>query len=147
MDWAFVHRSWEKWVSGNVGSSGDPLKAAVLINYDPTGPSRLLSTIAEQEGIKLYPVDLRQFIDFIRRGNLPTETFVLGSNQYLVTSVHENWFAARCLNTTQPAGEGAIVLQTSAHVLVALYDGSIGSASRAMAAVDQFAWQLSRKSL
>lgn len=36
---------------------------------------------AEQEGIDLYPVDLNQFIDFMRRGNLPTETFVLGSNQ------------------------------------------------------------------
>lgn len=36
---------------------------------------------AEQEGIDLYPVELKQFIDFMRRGNLPTETFVLGSNQ------------------------------------------------------------------
>nr|GFA56728.1 putative profilin family protein [Tanacetum cinerariifolium] len=46
MDWAFVNRSWEKWASNNtVGSSdGHPLKAALLINYDPTGPSRLLST-------------------------------------------------------------------------------------------------------
>jgi len=25
--------------------SGNPLKAAILINYDPTGPSRLLSTM------------------------------------------------------------------------------------------------------
>ncbi|CAL9226057.1 unnamed protein product [Arabidopsis halleri] len=138
--------AWGKWVtSGNVGSSGNPLKAAILINYDPTGPSRLLSTIAEQEGIDIYPVDLKQFIDFMRRGNLPTETFVLGSNQYIITSIHENWFAARCLNTSQPTGEGAIVMQTAVYVLVALYDGSIGSASQAVAAADQFASQLSRK--
>ena len=38
----------------------------------------------------------------------------------IITSVHENWFAARCLNTTQPAGEGAIVMQTAVYVLVAL---------------------------
>lgn len=103
---------------------------------------------AEQEGIDLYPVELKQFIDFMRRGSLPTETFVLGSNQCkslfffffclesvvlcvvliiwlenfvdIITSVHENWFAARCLNTTQPAGEGAIVMQTAVYVLVAL---------------------------
>ncbi|CAH8345954.1 unnamed protein product [Eruca vesicaria subsp. sativa] len=148
MDSAYLDRAWDKWVTANVGSSGSsPLKAAVLLNYDPTGPSRLLSTIAEQEGIDLYPVELKQFIDFMRRGNLPTETFVLGSNQYIITSIHENWFAARCLNTTQPSGEGAIVMQTAVYVLVALYDGSIGSASRAMAAADQFASQLSRKNL
>jgi hypothetical protein len=63
----------------------------------------------------------------------------------IITSIHENWFAARCLNTSQPAGEGAIVMQTAVYVLVALYDGSIGSASQAMAAADQFASQLSRK--
>lgn len=85
----------------------------------------------------------------MRRGSLPTETFVLGSNQCkslfffffclesvvlcvvliiwlenfvdIITSVHENWFAARCLNTTQPAGEGAIVMQTAVYVLVALW--------------------------
>jgi len=46
MDSAFVDRAWDKWVTtGNVGSSGNPLKAAILINYDPTGPSRLLSTM------------------------------------------------------------------------------------------------------
>ena len=86
MDWAFVHRIWEKWASNSVGSPGKktddrvslhspslylpfyvyliffkhicilievlliqllglPLKAALLINYDPTGPSRLLSTM------------------------------------------------------------------------------------------------------
>ncbi|KAL0671317.1 hypothetical protein Bca4012_034021 [Brassica carinata] len=62
----------------------------------------------------------------------------------ILTSIHENWFAVGCLNTTRPAGEGAIVMQTAVYVLVALYDGSIGSASRA-AAADHFASQLSRK--
>ncbi|KAG2285501.1 hypothetical protein Bca52824_045105 [Brassica carinata] len=79
---------------------------------------------AEQEGIDLYPVELKQFMR--------------------LTSIHENWFAVGCLNTTRPAGEGAIVMQTAVYVLVALYDGSIGSASRA-AAADHFASQLSRK--
>jgi hypothetical protein len=76
--------------------SGNPLKAAILINYDPTGPSRLLSTIAKQEGIDIYPVDLKQFIDFMRCGNLPTETFVLGSNQCKSLFV---WFYFFCLES------------------------------------------------
>ncbi|KAJ7953312.1 Profilin family protein, partial [Quillaja saponaria] len=147
MDWAFAHKTWDKWASINIGSSDKPLKAALLINYDPTGPSRLLSTIAEQEGIKANPIELQHFIDFIKRNNLQTESFVIGSNQYLVTSIHENWFSARCMNNSKPAGEGAIIMQTAGYILVALYEGSIGSASRAMAAADQLAWQLGRKGL
>lgn len=65
----------------------------------------------------------------------------------MVTSIHENCFCARSLTTSKPAGEGAIIMQTSAFLLVALYDGSIGAASRAMVAVDQFAWQLGRRNL
>ncbi|KAI4327919.1 hypothetical protein L6164_020328 [Bauhinia variegata] len=147
MDWVFVHKTWDKWASTSVGSSGEPLKAALLINYDPTGPSRLLSTIAEQEGIKADPIELSHFVDFIKRNNLQTESFIIGPNQYLVTSIHDNWFSARCINTSKPAGEGAIVIQTAAYILVSLYEGSIGSASRAMAAADQLAWQLGRKNL
>ncbi|PON41675.1 Profilin [Parasponia andersonii] len=153
MDWSFVHKAWDKWASLNVGfgSSGEPhplpLKAALLINCDPTGPSRLLSTIAEQEGIKTNPIELTHFMDFIKRDKLQTESFIIGPNQYVVTSIHENWFCARCMNTSKPAGEGAIVMQTAAFILIALYDGSMGSASRAMVAVDQFVWQLGRRNL
>ncbi|KAF5725788.1 pectinacetylesterase family protein [Tripterygium wilfordii] len=120
MDSGFVHRAWEKWASNNVGSSGEPLKAALLINYDPSGPSRLLSTIAEQEGIKADPIELRQFVNFVKRNKFETESFVIGLHQYLVTSIHETWFCGRCINTSKPAGEGAIVLQTEAFLLVAL---------------------------
>ncbi|KAL2517350.1 Profilin family protein [Abeliophyllum distichum] len=147
MDWGFVHRIWDKWASNNVGSSGQPLKAALLINYDPTGPSRLVSTIAEQEGIQADPIELSQFVSYVKRNKLQTESFFIGSNQYLVTSIHESWFGARCMNISKPAGEGAIVMQTAAFLLVGLYEGSIGSASRAMVAVDQFAWQLGRRNL
>lgn len=147
MDWAFVHKVWDKWASTCIGSSGQPLKAALLINHDPTAPSRLLSTIAEQEGINANPIELSQFVNFIKRNKLQSESFFIGLNQYVVTSIHENWFSARCMNTSKPAGEGAIVMHTAAFLLVALYDGSIGSASRAMVAVDQFAWQLGRKNL
>ncbi|XP_052491308.1 uncharacterized protein LOC105791816 [Gossypium raimondii] len=147
MDWAFVQKSWEKWASSNIGSSGQPLKAALLINYDPLRPSRLLSTIAEQEGIKISPIELSQFVNFIKRNKLQKETFMIGNNQYMVTSIHENWFCARSLNTSKSAGEGAIVMQASVFLLVALYDGSIGLASRAMASVDQLVWQLNRKNL
>ncbi|XP_022888864.1 uncharacterized protein LOC111404272 isoform X5 [Olea europaea var. sylvestris] len=97
MDWGFVQRIWDKWASNYVGSSGQPLRGALLINYDPTGPARLVSTM--------------------------------------------------CMNTSKPAGEGAIVMQTAAFLLVGLYEGSIGSASRPMVAVDQFAWQLGRRNL
>ena len=61
---------------------GHPLKAALLINYDPTGPSRLLSTIAEQEGIKANPMELTHFLDFIKRNQLQSETFIIASNEY-----------------------------------------------------------------
>ncbi|XP_054823985.1 pectin acetylesterase 8-like [Prosopis cineraria] len=147
MDWAFVHKTWDKWASTSIGSSGQPLKAALLINYDPYGPSRLLSTIAEQEGIKANPIELNHFVDYVKRNKLQTESFIIGPNQYLVTSIHESWFSARCMNTSKPAGEGAVVMQTAAYILVALYEGSIGSASRAVAAADQFVWQLGRKNL
>ncbi|KNA07731.1 hypothetical protein SOVF_168410 [Spinacia oleracea] len=146
MDWTAVHRLWDKWAPDNVGS-GQPLKAALLVNYDPTGPSRLLSTIAEQEGFRADPVELSQFVNFVKRNNLQTETFLLGPNEYLVTSIHENWFHARCMNTSKPSGEGVVVMQTAAFLLVAIYEGSIGSASCAVTAADQFANQLCRKSL
>ncbi|PIN19366.1 hypothetical protein CDL12_07943 [Handroanthus impetiginosus] len=146
MDWSVVRRLWEKWAPNNVGSSG-PLKAAILINYDPTGPSRLVSTIAEQEGIKADPIEISQFLSFVKRNKLQTETFFVGPIQYLVTSIHESWFCARSLNTSLQAGEGAIVMQTSYFLLIGLYEGSIGSATCAMVAVDQFASQLSRRNL
>ncbi|XP_044360311.1 uncharacterized protein [Triticum aestivum] len=63
----------------------------------------------------------------------------------LVTSIHEHWFCARCVNTTQPGGEGVIVMQIGAYLLVSMYDGSVGSASQAMVAVDQFAWHFNRR--
>eukprot|EP00262_Sarcandra_glabra_P006171 TRINITY_DN1829_c0_g1_i3.p1 TRINITY_DN1829_c0_g1~~TRINITY_DN1829_c0_g1_i3.p1 ORF type:complete len:148 (-),score=18.39 TRINITY_DN1829_c0_g1_i3:313-756(-) len=147
MDWGFAHRVWEKWASNSIGSSGEPLKAALLMNYDPIGPSRMLSIIAEQHGMNAKPIELCGFLDFMKRNNFQTESFFIGPNQYLVTSIHEHWFCARCVNTSKPAGEGAIVMQTTTFLLVAMYDGSIGSASRAMVAVDQFAWQLSRRNL
>ncbi|KAJ6944806.1 hypothetical protein NC652_009986 [Populus alba x Populus x berolinensis] len=133
MDWGFVHKAWEKWTSINVGSSnGEPLKAALLINYDPNAPSRLLSIM----------------------NKLHSENFTIGQNQYPELG-GQMWlhpfmrivFCARSMTTSKPAGEGAIIMQTSAFLLVALYDGSIGAASRAMVAVDQFAWQLGRRNL
>ncbi|KAK4557330.1 hypothetical protein RGQ29_007192 [Quercus rubra] len=118
-----------------------------MTQLDPLACCLQYSCSAKQEGIKVNPIELSQFVDFIKRDKLQTETFIIGPNQYLVTSIHENWFCARCMNTSKPAGEGAIIMQTAAFLLVALYDGSIGSASRAMAAVDQFAWQLGRRNL
>ncbi|KAG1330465.1 hypothetical protein COCNU_02G004330 [Cocos nucifera] len=144
-DWASTHRLWEKWASNNVGFSGEPLKAALLLHYDPNGPSRLLSVIAEQEGTNLKAIDLHPFLDFVKRNNLQKEFFFIGSSQYLVTSIHEHWFCARSVNASIPGGEGVIVMQIGAFLLVAMYEGSIGSASRAMVAADQFAWQLGRK--
>ncbi|KAJ6943196.1 hypothetical protein NC652_008857 [Populus alba x Populus x berolinensis] len=82
MDWGFVHKAWEKWTSINVGSSnGEPLKAALLINYDPNAPSRLLSIIAEQEGINAVPTEVSQFVDFVKRNKLHSENFTIGQNQ------------------------------------------------------------------
>ncbi|XP_075102770.1 uncharacterized protein LOC107774359 isoform X2 [Nicotiana tabacum] len=119
MDWAFVHKIWEKWISSNVGS-GQPLKAALLLNYDPNGPSRLISTIAEQEGIKGDPTEMCELVSFVKRNKLQTESFFIGQNQYLVTTIHESWFSARCMSTSKPAGEGAILMHTGAFLLIGL---------------------------
>uniref|UniRef100_M8CRV4 Uncharacterized protein n=1 Tax=Aegilops tauschii TaxID=37682 RepID=M8CRV4_AEGTA len=119
-----------------------PIKAALLLNYDPTGPSRLFPMVAEQEGAKFTAVDLQPSMDFFRRNNLQTEFFSIGSNQWtvkpsyfvissnfviasykfldVVTSIHEHWFSARCVNTTQPGGEGVIIMQIGAYLLVSM---------------------------
>ncbi|XP_062180827.1 uncharacterized protein LOC133885178 [Phragmites australis] len=144
-DWSWARRAWEKWTAKHVGPSGKPLKAALLLNFDPSGPSRLLPVVAEQEGTQVTAVDMQPFLDFVIRGNLQTEFFSIGPNQYLVTSIHEHWFCARCVNTTKPGGEGVIVMQIGAYLLVSMYDGSLASASQAMVAVDQFAWHFNRR--
>ncbi|KAK1276740.1 hypothetical protein QJS04_geneDACA004189 [Acorus gramineus] len=121
VDWTHAHRLWAKWapiycaggVDGDASGAGSPpLKAAFLINYDPSGPSRLMSVIAEQQGMKAKPAELALFLDFMKRGNYQSEFFFIGPKQYLVTSIHEQWFCARCVNTSEPAGEGVIVMQS-----------------------------------
>ncbi|KAG2615592.1 uncharacterized protein LOC120663882 [Panicum virgatum] len=144
-DWAWARRAWEKWAPKHVGPEGKQVQAALLLNYDPSGPSRLLPVIAEQEGTRLTAVDMQPFLDFVKRGNLQTEFFSIRTNQYLVTSIHENWFCARCVNGTKSGGEGAIVMQMGAYLLVSMYDGSLASASQAMVATDQFAVQFNRR--
>ncbi|KAH0648364.1 hypothetical protein KY285_033612 [Solanum tuberosum] len=138
MEWAFVHKIWEKSISSNVGS-GQPLKAALLLNYDPNAPSRLMSTIKywlstgpfrlvkdvltdKQEGIMADPTEMCELISFVKRNKLQKESFVIGQNQYLVTSIHESWFCARSMSTSKPAGEGAILMQTGAFFLIGLIE-------------------------
>lgn len=39
----------------------------------------------------------------------------------LVASIHESWFCAMCMmNTSKPAGEGDLIMQTTTFLLVAL---------------------------
>lgn len=47
----------------------------VMENYD------LGAFSAEQEGIKVNPIELSQFIDFIKHNKLQTESFIIGPNQ------------------------------------------------------------------
>nr|ACN35136.1 unknown [Zea mays] len=89
---------------------------------------------------------MQPLLDFVKRGNLQTELFSVGLNQHLVTSIHENWFCARCINSTKPEGEGVIVMQIGACLLVTMYAGSLAAASQAMVAADQFAIQFNRRS-
>ncbi|GAY53514.1 hypothetical protein CUMW_149740, partial [Citrus unshiu] len=70
MDWSFVHKTWEKWASTSVGSSGEPLKAALLINQDPT--------VQNKKGIKADAIDLTEFVDFVKLNKLQTDCFVIG---------------------------------------------------------------------
>ncbi|KAK8456855.1 hypothetical protein SEVIR_3G086100v4 [Setaria viridis] len=88
---------------------------------------------------------MQPFLDFVKRGNLQTEFFSIRPNQYLVTSIHDNWYCARCVNSTKSGGEGVIVMQVGAYLLICMYDGSLASASQAMVAADQFAMQFNRR--
>lgn len=119
-----------------------------------------------------------------------SSNIVIASSAFtdLATSIHEHWFCARCVNAVQPEGEGVIVMEIGAYLLVCMYvshcstfdlqnskyqvsfnylhytneflpkiyftgiailmhryDGSLGSASQAMVAVDQFAWHFNRR--
>lgn len=38
----------------------------------------------------------------------------------LVTSIYEHWFCARCVNTLNPGGEGAIIMQIASHLLIGM---------------------------
>ncbi|KAK9140191.1 hypothetical protein Scep_009872 [Stephania cephalantha] len=85
----------------------------------------------------LIPSYLIIFNEIDRMSRLPQQD--MRSWTYMVTSTHETWFGVRCVNTSKPAAKGAIVMQTAAFILVALYDGLIGVASRAMETIDQLA--------
>ncbi|KAF8666967.1 hypothetical protein HU200_053134 [Digitaria exilis] len=119
-DWLWTRRVWEKWAAKYIAPSGKQVQAALLLNYDPSGPSRLLPVIAEQEGARLTAVDMQPFLDFVNRGNLQTEFFSIKPNQYLVTSIHETWFCARCVNSMKSGGEGVIVMHIGAYILVCM---------------------------
>ncbi|KAI4973265.1 hypothetical protein ZWY2020_028973 [Hordeum vulgare] len=118
---------------------------SLLSNYDGTLLYDLFLFRAEEEGTKFTTVDLQPFINFFRRNNLQTEFFSIGPNQCEFGH----------LNPTKPGfvlvvhntgGEGVIVMQIGAYLLVSMYyDGSVGSASQAMVVVDQFAWHFNRR--
>nr|ADE75881.1 unknown [Picea sitchensis] len=153
VEWGALHALWEKWASACVGYSdaGEPLKAAILLNnncdLEVSASSRHLPVIVEQKGMKLRPTDVRQLIERVKQNNLQTDFFFIDASKYLVTSVHDHWYCARCVNATSPAGKGAIVVQTAAFILVTIYEGSIGAASEAMAATDYLMEQLNRRNL
>ncbi|GLJ11425.1 hypothetical protein SUGI_0167060 [Cryptomeria japonica] len=149
VEWAALHGLWEKWAAACVGYSdaGEPLKAALLLSSNLGPPSRQLPHIVRQKGIKLTPIDVRPLIDSVKQNNLQADFFFIGVSKYMVTSVHDHWYCARCINTTNPAGEGAIIVQTAAFILVTIYEGSIGAASEAMAATDYLMDQLSNRNL
>ncbi|AQK93317.1 Profilin family protein, partial [Zea mays] len=58
--------------------AGKPVQAALLLNYAPSGPSRLLPVVVEQERRQLSAFDMQPFLDFVKRGNLQTEFFSVG---------------------------------------------------------------------
>uniref|UniRef100_A0A2P2KT57 Uncharacterized protein LOC101305474 n=1 Tax=Rhizophora mucronata TaxID=61149 RepID=A0A2P2KT57_RHIMU len=43
--------------------------------------SDFVSFSAEQQGLKANPIDLSQFIEFVRRNKLQNETFIIGANE------------------------------------------------------------------
>ncbi|KAK9140196.1 hypothetical protein Scep_009877 [Stephania cephalantha] len=144
MDWGFVHRTWERWVFPNLGSSGEQLKGSFLLNYDPTGLSRFLYggsigaasramaaidqlawqlseqifsliSIEEQRGIKLKLVELSPFLDFIKKNNFNGECFFIGPGHCEWSLQLMRLGLAHDVRIRQNlASEGAIVMQTAA---------------------------------
>lgn len=149
VEWGALHALWEKWASACVGYSdaGEPLKAALLLSGNLEPSSRQFPLIVHQKGIKLIPTDVRSLIKSVKQNNLQADFFFIGASKYMVTSIHDHWYCTRCINTTNPAGEGAIIVRTAAFILVTIYEGSIGAASEAMAATDYLMDQLSRRNL
>nr|CAB3463455.1 unnamed protein product [Digitaria exilis] len=129
-DWSWTRRVWEKWAAKYIAPSGKQVQAALLLNYDPSGPSRLLPVIfniefpvtegilfwmtpfslrrAEQEGARLTAVDMQPFLDFVKRGNLQTEFFSIRPNQCmmaLLLQLHKQWWlliSLQCSLTGEP---------------------------------------------
>ncbi|XP_047335997.1 uncharacterized protein LOC124939581 [Impatiens glandulifera] len=100
----------------------------------------VLACSAEQE-IKANPTELGQFVDFVKRNNLHSANFFNGLNYCVsfVTLMYETIGYAQGALTPPIGVEGAIAIG------IIVYDGSLGSESQAMAAVNQFSLQLSRK--
>ncbi|KAJ7571257.1 hypothetical protein O6H91_01G156900 [Diphasiastrum complanatum] len=92
----------------------------------------------EQEGLSLKAAEVRPLVESIQEKRLHVDYFNIGSNRYVVTSIHEHIYCGRCLNSVNPAGSGAIIACTPFNAIVATYDGSIGAASKAMATVETF---------
>ncbi|KAL0534126.1 hypothetical protein IC582_028407 [Cucumis melo] len=54
-----------------------------------------------------------------------------------MTSVHENWFCARCMNTIKHAGKGVIIVQTTAFILIAISISGDGSGRLVIVGISQ----------
>lgn len=47
MDWAFVHKGWDKWASNNVGSSGEYCQTILKSNAHTNANIHLLALCKE----------------------------------------------------------------------------------------------------
>lgn len=130
MERPWLYTTWDKWAAASIGSV---LTGAALLNYLPDRPSRMFSLLAAQEGLSLRPPDLRLIVDGVKAKTLQNDYFWLGDGKYLVTSINEQFFCARRLNSVAHDGEGAIIACIPSFILIATYDGSLGAAAKAMA--------------
>ncbi|KAH7287031.1 hypothetical protein KP509_32G034100 [Ceratopteris richardii] len=110
-----LHRIWDKWAASSVGTK---LTGAALLNYLPDRPSRMYSLLVAQEGLSLQPPDLRPIVDGMKSKTLQNNYFWIGDGKYLVTTIRENFFCARRVNSALHDGEGAIIACITGFILI-----------------------------
>lgn len=145
-DKALLHRAWDRWAPTTIAAHGKPLTGAAVVTVAPDRPFRFSTLVVEQQGLNLKPADVRPLMEGVRDNSLHKDFFSIGPYRYMVTTVDEHLYAARCINSKDAAGAGAIISRTFSYVIIATYQGSCCAATKAVAAIEAFVDHVSPRS-